>query len=151
MKTIYELELHEQLIVNATIQVLRVPGGWLYMLPNKQPVLVQYDSKFEFYGKIKNSVPAQIEYAIKEYFKLPKDFLSSKSREGDIPIAKKFMMKIMYDQLELKHWLIAEYLHMNRTSVTNGLMQINRLLSLKKNINNQYNEVLNAINENNLN
>ena len=40
-KTIWDLEIHETLKVNNTLDVLRVPSGWIYHWYNKQ-VFVPY-------------------------------------------------------------------------------------------------------------
>jgi len=52
MKSIYDLKLHEQTILDCGICILRVPGGWLYDYwdcntdtPN-QGIFVPYDNEF---------------------------------------------------------------------------------------------------------
>lgn len=52
-KTIYDLKLHEQLILDCGICILRVPGGWLYDYWDcntdtpKGGVFVRYDNEFD--------------------------------------------------------------------------------------------------------
>jgi hypothetical protein len=48
-KTIYQLKLHEELTLNRSISVLRVPGGWIYRFDNRDTnyVFVPFDNGFE--------------------------------------------------------------------------------------------------------
>ena len=43
-KTVWDLEIHEKLKVNNTVDVLRVPGGWIYAWYNTH-VFVPYTSE----------------------------------------------------------------------------------------------------------
>jgi len=49
-KTIYDLELHEKLILENGMESMRVPGGWLYDFPNNggiPPIFVPYNEEFK--------------------------------------------------------------------------------------------------------
>jgi len=47
-KTIYNLKLHEQYKLNDNINILRVPGGWIYMPYNmyENNVFVPFHNEF---------------------------------------------------------------------------------------------------------
>jgi hypothetical protein len=52
MKNIYELELHEGTEISKLVQVLRVPGGWIYNLKQGGEVFVPYSIEFEIKNKV---------------------------------------------------------------------------------------------------
>lgn len=58
-KNIYELELHESLMIGVEMKVVRVPGGWVYvMYANTSPsVFVPFNDEYS-----KNKKPKQPEY-----------------------------------------------------------------------------------------
>ena len=76
MKTIYDLELHEELYTNNVI-VVRVPGGWIYHYGAKSnfvPYNVEFDPKYmpdfeDLDGRIQN----------------PKDYFSEDPPEDTLP------------------------------------------------------------------
>lgn len=47
MKTIYQLELHEESRTPQGIYVLRVAGGWVYAFANKTSCFVPFDNEFQ--------------------------------------------------------------------------------------------------------
>jgi len=51
-KTIYELELHEELRIVPDLYIIRVPGGWIYCTTNDNlnfasSTFVPYNNEFE--------------------------------------------------------------------------------------------------------
>ena len=55
MKSIYDLDLHEEIKVEDNLWAIRVPGGWIYsngLFDNKvHCVFVPYDNEFYTYEK----------------------------------------------------------------------------------------------------
>ena len=50
MKTIYDLELHEDLLIHGLLNVVRVPGGWIYESLSDgdvSAVFVPFNNEFE--------------------------------------------------------------------------------------------------------
>jgi hypothetical protein len=45
-RDIYDMKLHEIIVVNSTLSILRVSDGWIYIY-NKQPVFVKYNEEFK--------------------------------------------------------------------------------------------------------
>ena len=48
---VYDLELHEGIVIDQTLHVTRVPGGWIYETPSNEegfytPVFVPYSNEF---------------------------------------------------------------------------------------------------------
>lgn len=50
MKTIYDLKLHEILNIQLDKIVTRVPGGWIYCIPNNNEQNITYNSVFVPYN-----------------------------------------------------------------------------------------------------
>lgn len=45
-KTIYELNLHEEISINKFLHIRRVPGGWIYKWDNST-TFIPYDTEFK--------------------------------------------------------------------------------------------------------
>lgn len=146
MKTIYELQLHEEMTLSRRCTIMRVAGGWNYIYECGVQ-FVSYDSEFEYTGKIQNLMPQRVIYCVRDFFKLPNNFIESGSKAGHIPLAKKFIMKFLHENLDMTHTEIAEYVNLGRSMVTIGLHQITEILYKKRNINEQYKIIYGILNK----
>ena len=54
MKTIYDLNLHESMVIDFGT-VTRVPGGWIYTRSTDNSVFVPFNSEFAFSYGVKNN------------------------------------------------------------------------------------------------
>jgi len=52
MKDVYELEMHEAVNVSEFVQVVRVPGGWIYNFKKGGEVFVPYNNEFQRVEKV---------------------------------------------------------------------------------------------------
>ena len=50
-KTIYDLPLHEWMMVDYGVKVTRVAGGWIYNYADRYGVFVPYNNEFEQLAK----------------------------------------------------------------------------------------------------
>ena len=46
-KTIYDLELHEEVNLGGNRYATRVPGGWIYRLDESEDVFVPFSNEFK--------------------------------------------------------------------------------------------------------
>lgn len=50
MNEIYNMDLHEKIVLNNTTIVMRVASGWIYEYANKSNVFVPFDNRFQAHG-----------------------------------------------------------------------------------------------------
>lgn len=146
MKNIYELDLHESTTVNENINIIRVPGHWIYTLPNKEPIAIPFNYEFMFANMKVELNPRKIIELVREYFNLPKNFIKSRSREGEIPLAKKIISKILIDYTRLTTSKISKILnYKTHSTVVIGLQTLSDLMETEEKIRTQYNYLLSRI------
>jgi len=146
MKTVYNIKLHESLIINENIQVLRVPGGWIYTLPDKSPVLIDFSSEFQFTDIKRNVDPLIVIEVVRQYFNLHQNFIKIFNRYGNIPLAKKFIVDILMNYSSLNYVQVAELMNYKSvSSVVHARKTLNNLIFSDKTIEIQFTEVLKAL------
>ena len=64
---IHKLELHESYIVDSNLEVIRVPGGWIYVMKHKPfnqliSVYVPYSGEFKDEKKIWGDFLSQLDF-----------------------------------------------------------------------------------------
>ena len=52
MKNIYDLEIHETVNVSEFVQVVRVPGGWVYNFKKGGELFIPYNNEFQIVEKV---------------------------------------------------------------------------------------------------
>ena len=142
-KDIYDLELHEPVIING-VQITRVPGGWIY----KYSSGVQFvEMNMEFDTKSRKSFPDEIVKYVEGYFGLPVPIIKTKSRGGNYPIAKQIICKLLKKFTSLSNIVIAEKVNVKTGgSVNNSIIRLNDLIYTDPIIKSQYNYIKDQLN-----
>ena len=101
-KTIYDLKLHEFIHISESVQVRRVPGGWLWEIRDTfgkfNIVFVKFDNEF---NTTKLTAPSEGEFEMKEVEKSP-------LRENLAVIVTSLMSECGYFDVHDSDELIAE-------------------------------------------
>jgi len=146
MKSIYLLKLNEQ-TTQGVINITRVPGGWIYIINNSNPIFIQMNYEFENINLNLNINPERVIESVRKSFNLPKDWLLKKSRKGNIPLAKMIICKILTDKLHLRQFQISDLLnYKTHSSVINSLSTINKELTYNKKTIEWYVKILKLLN-----
>jgi len=90
MKTIYELELHEEILPNNNLMIKRVAGGWIYF-HEVGSVFVPFSPEYQFKDLKRKINPDVLRSCIASFYGLPDDFTQSYSRIGNYPLGRKVM------------------------------------------------------------
>jgi hypothetical protein len=142
MKTIYELELNEQLNSNG-ILITRVAGGWIYIINGSGPIFIKMDYEFEDIEFNFDLSPERVIEVCRKAYGFDKNFLDKKSRKGKLPQIKQIISKILYEKLKLDQYTISLYLRYgSRSSVTNAIKAINNELEYNKLLKERYLAIL---------
>lgn len=146
MKTIYSIKLHETIIIDNNLKVMRVPNGWNYMYDDKQPFFVEYNSEYLFKKAQLNLDPEVVIRSVREYYNLRKGFIDSKSRFGDIPLAKKVIVKILMEFGNSDYKRITKLLkYKNVSTIPYAIRTLDYYISNDKFVRNQYKEILKSL------
>ncbi len=149
MKTIYELALNEKITING-IEIVRVPDGWSYTFPGKQPIFIKFNSEFEFVSSGKKISPQLVINSIGDYYNLPVRFITSKSKQGNIPIAKQMIVKVFDNYTKLSRKQMQKELHYkNHSSIIAALKTIDDLMEYDRDTENDYFKILRQLGLNN--
>jgi hypothetical protein len=144
MKDIYELQLNES-YQSDNYLITRVPGGWIYER-NGTIIKVDYDSEFQRNSPYTLMGVNDIIEFVRKYYDLPSDFLESRSRDGNIPIAKKMIIKILRDFHNIKQRNIAKYLKFaQRSTISNHIRSINDLIESNVQVKMEYEHILERV------
>lgn len=100
MRELYTMSLHETIKLDSGIEILRVPGYWIYTLPNGNSIKIEFDTEFEYSGQRTKLTSKEIINYVARYFDLNTGFLKFKSREGNMPRAKAILVNIFDDILK---------------------------------------------------
>jgi chromosomal replication initiation ATPase DnaA len=122
-------------------------GRTLTMNPIAVDKAVQLLSPFGFTSKFYKK---DFDYVLNQtsiHFKTTKENITSKSREGELPKIRKYVMKIACDKLKLTQNVISDNLGgFNRSSIAAGVKTLNGWIERDRTIRNEYSELLKRIN-----
>jgi|GEM_PF-5341956 len=138
-KTIYNIGLHEFISINSSLTVNRVPGGWNYIHHNSGVVFVPLNREFD---KRKRGINInKIITFTEEHFNLPTPIMETKTREGNYPLVRQIISKLLSNNTNLTKSGIAKLVNLKRGSdISNAIKSIDNRLSTdtKVYINYQY-------------
>jgi chromosomal replication initiation ATPase DnaA len=122
-------------------------GIRLSIAPNFVDKAIELLSPFGFESKYYKKDFDYILDKTSVYFNVKVEDIKSKSRTGNLPKIRKYLMKIGSDKLSLTQEVIAENLGgFNRTSIAAGIITLNGWIDRNRTIRNEYNSLLNKMN-----
>lgn len=150
MKNVYELELHESCEIKDGLIATRVPGGWIYEIQKPQAniletVFIPFNN--EFNKRFESMSPYKIVKFVENYFNLPIPLNETKSREGNYPLSRQFICKLLTDNTSISNVGIAGQInYKNGCNVPNSLKSLNNLFETDKKVLDQYKYIRDNLN-----
>jgi hypothetical protein len=142
---IHYLRLNESMKLANGTEIIRVPGYWIYMLPNGSSEKIEINSEFSK-SEEKRLTKEIVVSIMADNFNLDVKFYLNKTTNKQKTIAKKILIKILYDKLSLTHEEIAKFLNYSaHGSSVRALQTINREMQYDTELRKDYNYMLRSV------
>ena len=142
MDNIHDLKLNETIHIDNGTFIIRVPGYWVYVFKNGSSQKIPYSTEFNN-KKPKILTKELLTLIISSYLNIPNDFYYQKTKKGKRAEGKKILVKILYENLNMKYDKIASFMrYKTHAAPLAALKRMNEILMFDTEYKRDYKEIL---------
>lgn len=142
---IHYLRLNESIKLTNGIEITRVPGYWIYMLPNGSSEKIEINSEFSKKGNTRIT-KEKVALMMADRLKLDAKFYLNKTTNKHKTRAKRILVKILYENLNLTHYEIAEFLeYVSHSGSVQSLQTTNAAIQTDARLKQDYQDILRLV------